>query len=146
MLREYVDRLYLTAARGYRRRAVNRASEAVELCRWRELLEVHWQKLHFGRLDVQKEGGDYVITVAVYLDELDPKAVQVQLYAEPQGDGEPEAHIMDRGETLAGAVNGYLYHVRIPARRPAGDYTPRIIPFFSGAMLPLEARHILWYE
>ncbi len=146
MLREYVDRLYLTAARGYRRRVANRASEAVELCRWRELLEVHWQKLHFGRLDVQKEGGDYVITVAVYLGELDPKAVQVQLYAEPQGDGEPETHIMDRDETLAGAVNGYLYHVRIPARRPAGDYTPRIIPFFSGAMLPLEARHILWYE
>jgi starch phosphorylase len=53
---------------------------------------------------------------------------------------------MARGQALAGAVNGYLYGVRIPARRPESDYTPRIIPAFEGGAVPLEARQILWYK
>ena len=103
MLREYVDRLYLTAAQNYHKRIADGANESVRLCRWRELLDTHWQKLHFGRLDMQREGDDYVITVTVYLDELDPKAVQVQLYAEPQGNGEPEIHIMEMAEDSIGS-------------------------------------------
>jgi starch phosphorylase len=143
MLREYVDRLYLTAARNYHKRTADGANESVRLCHWRELLETHWQKLHFGRLDVQSEGDDYIVTVAVYLNELDPKAVQVQLYAEPQGKEGPEIHVMEVAEA-AGTVNGYIYCARIPALRPAEHYTPRIIPYFDGAAVPLEVRQILW--
>jgi starch phosphorylase len=82
----------------------------------------------------------------VYLDELDPKAVQVQLYAEPQGNVGSEIHIMKMVRTVSGAVNGYQYSARIPAHRPAEHYTPRIIPYFDGAAVPLEARQIQWYE
>jgi starch phosphorylase len=145
MLREYVDKLYLTAARNYHERSADGANEAVRLGRWQELLETHWQKLRFGSLDVQNEVDDYTITVRVYLDELDPKAVQVQLYAEPQGNGGPEIHVMEIAEG-AGATNGYLYHARIPALRPAEHYTPRIIPYFDGVAVPLEAGQIRWYE
>jgi starch phosphorylase len=145
MLREYVDRLYLTAARNYHKRTADGAKESVRLCHWLELLERHWQKLHFGRLDLQSEGDDYTVTVTVYLDELDPKAVQVQLYADPQGNGGSEIHVMEVAEA-AGTANSYLYRARIPARRPAEHYTPRIIPFFDGVAVPLEARQILWYE
>jgi len=145
MLREYVDRLYLTAARNYHKRAADGANESVRLCHWRELLETHWQKLRFGRLDVQREGEDYTITVTVYIDKLDTKAVQVQLYAEPQGNGEAEIHVMEVAGA-AGTADSYLYRARIPAIRPAEHYTPRIIPCFDGAAVPLEAAHILWYE
>jgi starch phosphorylase len=145
MLREYVDRIYLPAVQSYRERVADKAREAVTLCRWRESLEEHWEKLHFGRLDIKKEGNNYIVTLAVYLDELDPEAVQVQLYAEPQGSKEPEIYVMDRGEKLTGAMNGYLYHTRLPVHRPAGDYTPRIVPFSHSATVPLEERHILWY-
>jgi starch phosphorylase len=146
MLREYVDKLYLTATRNYRKRATDGANESVRLCRWQELLDTHWHKLHFGGLDIQREGDDYVMTVTAYLDELDPKSVQIQLYAEPQGNGEPEIHIMEMARTVSGAANGYQYRARIPALRPAEHYTPRIIPYFDGAAVPLEAAHILWYE
>jgi hypothetical protein len=47
---------------------------------------------------------------------------------------------------LAGAPKGYLYHARIPVHRLAEDYTPRVVPYFSGAAIPLEAANILWYE
>jgi starch phosphorylase len=144
MLREYVDRLYLTAARNYHKRTADGAKESVRLCHWLELLERHWQKLHFGRLDVQREDKDYTITVTAYLDELDPKAVQVQLYAEPQGSAGAEIHVMEAAKT-DGTANSYLYRARIPALRPAEDYTPRIIPYFDGVAVPLEARQILWY-
>jgi starch phosphorylase len=145
MLREYVDKLYLTAARNYHERSADGASESVRLCRWRESLEAHWQKLRFGSLDVKSEGHDYTFTVRVYLDELNPKAVQVQLYAEPQGDGGPEIHVMEVVKA-AGATNGYLYRARIPKLRPEEHYTPRIIPYFDGAAVPLEAGQIRWYE
>ena len=145
MLREYVDRLYITAARNYHKRTADGVNDSAHLCHWRELLETHWQKLHFERLDVQPEGKEYAITVTVYLDELDTNAVQVQLYAESQGNGGPEIHVMEiTGAT--GTANSYLYRARIPALRPVEHYTPRIIPYFNGAAVPLEASQILWYE
>jgi starch phosphorylase len=110
------------------------------------LLDTHWHKLHFGRLDIQRKGDDYVMTVTVYLAELDPKAVQVQLYAEPQGNRGSEIHIMEKDRTVSGVANGYQYSTRIPAHRPAEHYTPRIIPYFDGAVVPLETARILWYE
>ena len=146
MLREYVDRLYLTAARQYRKRIAVGAVEAILLSRWRELLDTHWHKLQFGRLGVQSEDNNYIMTVNVFLHELDPKAVQVQLYADPQGNGGSEIHVMEVAEILAEEGNGYLFRAHVPAHRPAEHYTPRIIPYFDGAAVPLEAGQILWYE
>jgi hypothetical protein len=53
---------------------------------------------------------------------------------------------MKRKQSLPGAVTGYLYEVRIPAQRASRDYTPRLIPGFEGAAVPLEAEKIRWYE
>lgn len=148
MLREYVERIYLPAAEAYRSRTADEASKAVACCQWRQSLEEHWAQLHFGRLDVAEESGQYLFKVAVYLDDLDPDAVQVQLYAEPRssGGGGPDIHPMSRGEALAGSVNGYLYAATIPAQRAADDYTPRVVPTLQGISVPLEAQHILWYR
>jgi starch phosphorylase len=38
----------------------------------------------------------------------------------------------------------YLYRAAVPATRPAGDYTARIIPRCDGAAVPLEIGGILW--
>jgi starch phosphorylase len=145
MLREYVDRLYLASAENYRRRICSNASEAALLYRWQESLKKHWHKLKFGRLDVKSEDGNYVMKVAVYLDGLDPEAVAVQVYAEPQDDGEAEIYVMKLDEAPSGTADSYLYQAHIPTHRPKEHYTPRIIPYFDGAAVPLEASHILWY-
>ncbi len=145
MVREYVDRLYVAAAANYHKRMADGAAESVRLRDWKKLLETHWPKLHFGARTTEADGGDYVVSVEAYLDELDPMTVQVQLYAEPQGDGSPEVHVMELS-AAAGAANSYLCRARIPAHRPAQDYTPRIVPHLDGASVPLEAAHILWYE
>lgn len=78
----------------------------------------------------------------LYLDELDPDAVSVELYADT-GDG-PFRRITDRGQPVVGSEHGYMYSARVPANRVADDYTPRIIPSRPGAVVPLEANQILW--
>jgi starch phosphorylase len=146
MVREYVDKLYSRCAKSYRKRSDNRANEAVLLCRWRDSLTKSWHKLRFGNLDIQRHEDSYIVTVTVYLGDIDSRAIQVQLYAEPKGDAEPEIHIMEMAGAVSGTVNGYLYRACIPVRRPIEYYTPRIIPYFDGAVVPLEAANILWYE
>jgi starch phosphorylase len=37
-----------------------------------------------------------------------------------------------------------LYSAKVPANRPASDYTPRVIPCGLKGSVPLEAPHILW--
>ena len=80
----------------------------------------------------------------VYLDELDPNAVQVELYADGvDGDG-PVRQEMKRVRQLVGAAGGYAYSARVDATRPPTDYTARAIPCCAGVAVPLEAARILW--
>jgi starch phosphorylase len=146
MVREYVERLYLPASRLYHSRISDGARQTLLLCDWHKELERRWADIHFGELHVKQENGEYVFTVQLHAGELDPDAVTVELYAEAGDSREPEIHAMERHEVLAGDVRGYLYSIRLAAQRPASDYTPRVIPHLDGALVPLEARQILWYE
>ncbi|MDO8491364.1 MAG: alpha-glucan family phosphorylase [Dehalococcoidia bacterium] len=148
MLREYAERFYVPAAQAFRSRAADEARKAAVCCGWRQSLEEHWPQVHFGRLEVKDDDGQYTFKIPVYLDDLGPDAVQVQLYAEPLGSegGGPDIRAMNRGEALAGSVNGYMYSISIPAQRAAADYTPRVVPCLEGIAVPLEAQHILWYK
>jgi starch phosphorylase len=146
MLREYVERLYLPALSSYNNRTADGSRKAEQLCQWCETLRAQWPQVHFGKLETGEENGYYSFQVIVYLDNLPPDAVAVQLFAEPRDGEQPEVHPMTRGHALAGTVNGYLFTASIPAKRPVSDYTPRVIPFFEGAQVPQEATEILWYE
>jgi hypothetical protein len=42
------------------------------------------------------------------------------------------------------STNEYLYSARVPATRPAVEYTPRLMPHNDEAIVPLEAFQILW--
>jgi starch phosphorylase len=146
MLREYVERLYLPAFQNYQERSESGARKTIELCQWRESIQAHWAELHFGKLEIHEEAGHYHFRVPVFLGQLNPDAVAVQIYADPTANGQPEVHSLATGDIMAGSVNGYLYSARIPAQRPASDYTPRLIPYFKGIAVPLETAFILWYE
>ncbi len=146
MLRSYTEQYYLPAAAAYRERAADGGAQAAECVAWRAQLEEHWEGLHFGSVIIEQHEDHYLFQVQAYLDELAPDAVCVELYAEPEGgEGGPVRRAMTRGEPLTGALNGYLYTAQMPATRPAGDFTPRIVPCHTGAQVPLEATRILWY-
>ena len=146
MAREYVEKLYLPAAFAYRERIADGARTSVRLCRWRRMLETRWQQLSFGNLELEEQGGHYTFKLSVYYDDFDPEAIQVQLYAEARNGSNGEIHPMVRGKQFSKPEPGWSYSARIPVQRPAGDYTPRVIPTFEGAAVPIETNRILWYR
>jgi glycogen phosphorylase len=50
---------------------------------------------------------------------------------------------MQRGRPLE-AENGFSFSARVPAGRPASDFTVRVVPRLPGIKAPLELGHILW--
>jgi hypothetical protein len=99
---------------------------------------------HATTCDIQRTAERHVIEVQVYLGDLDPEAVRVELYADGIDGSAPERVAMQRVRQLVGANNGYAYHAEVPATRQATDYTARLISHRDGVALPLEAAHILW--
>jgi len=110
------------------------------------MLRQNWHKLHFGNLDIRKQDDSYTATVPVYVGDVDVNTIEVQFYADQLGDMKSEIYIMRGIGLISGEMNAYLYSVNIPAKRPADHYTPRIVPHFDGAAVPLEVNNILWYE
>ena len=138
-VRQYVEEHYLPAAAAYRERSATCDDFAAGLLGWQHALATHWPHVRFGGATTETADGAHTFEVQVYLDELDPEAVRVELYADPD-----VRHTMTRGQQLVGSANGYMYTARVPADRPASDYTPRLVPYRAGARVPLEAPQILW--
>ena len=143
-VREYTEQHYLPAAAAYRERAADKGAPGKRMVEWRHAIEKAWPALRFGEIKVETTGGQYVFEVQVDLNDLDPNAVRVELYADgASGDG-PVRQEMERVRQLADAPGAYAYRALLPATRPATDYTARLIPNRAGAAIPLEAAHILW--
>jgi starch phosphorylase len=143
-VREYTEQRYLPAAAAYRARAVDKGVVGRQVVGWQDALEQKWAMLHFGEVKVESVKEQYVFEVQVYLGELDPNALRVELYADGvNGDGLVRQE-MKRVRQLVGAAGGSAYSARVAATRPATDYTARVIPCCAGVAVPLEAARILW--
>jgi glycogen phosphorylase len=143
-VREYTEQHYLQAAAAYRTRAAAHGAMGRQVVQWQHTLAQHWAALRFGDVHVETEGEQHVFEVQVYLDALDPQAVQLELYADGVNGNAPVRQEMRRIRPLVGAAGGYVYGALVPATRPATDYTARVIPYYPGVAAPLEAAHILW--
>jgi starch phosphorylase len=143
-VREYTERLYLPGAAAYRERAAGKGAMGRKVGDWRHGLEKQWPALHFGELKVETRGEQHVFEVQLRLNDLDPNAVRVELYADGvNGDG-PVRQVMERGRGLADAPGGHVYSAAVSAARPPADYTARVIPHCDGVAIPLEDARILW--
>ena len=111
---------------------------------WQHSLEQKWATLRFGEVKVETRGEQHVFEVQVYLNDLDPKAVRVELYADGVMGSAPVRQEMKRVRQLAGASGGYVYSAAVSAARPPADYTARVIPHCDGVAIPLEDARILW--
>jgi len=116
----------------------------MQLVNWQRAMEQQWSNLRFVEVKVATDGGNHVFEVQVYLSGLDPSTVRVELYADGVMGSAPVRQEMKRGQQLVGASGGYVYSAAVPAVRPTADYTARVIPHRSGAVVPLEAARILW--
>jgi starch phosphorylase len=140
-VRQYTENYYLPAADAYLARSADNGKLGAAVVSWSRMVADHWPRLRFGELKIESDSKGHSFCVQAYLDEIDPNAIQVQLYA----DGAP-LQVMTRGEVLTGSLNGYAFTATVQSERPAADFTPRIVPHHEAARVPLEARQILWYR
>jgi starch phosphorylase len=141
MLQEYVEQAYLPGASSYRRRADCACGVAQALDRWSRHLERHWAGIRFGDVTSDVSGARLTISVPVYLGDIDPGFVRVELYADPLGAGDPVVHQMTHVQSIE---NGAIYGTTIDTARPPGDFTPRVVPYHPEARVPIECPLIAW--
>jgi starch phosphorylase len=134
-VREYTERHYLPAATEYTRRARDGAKEGCRIAQALHQFDEEWKNVRFGPMRVTSCQGMHTFSIQVQLGHLSPGSVKVELYAEG---AEPVE--MER-EDSAG-----LYTLRMPIKRPAEEYTPRILPRCRHVNVPLECSHITWQK
>ncbi|MGO9659999.1 MAG: alpha-glucan family phosphorylase [Acidimicrobiales bacterium] len=142
-VREYTEQHYLSAAAEFRTRTANDCGAAKQVVDWQHALKEKWPALHFGETKVEPGGCEHHFETVLFLGDLSPESVKVQLYAE-DGTGAPVLHDMELAGPPTNGPSGGTYRASVPATRPAGDYTVRAVPYWPGAQVPLEASAILW--
>ena len=143
-VREYTEQHYLPAASSYQLRVANKGEIGKQMADWQHNLEQKWTTLRFGEVKVETCGGQHVFEVQVCLDDLDPNAVRVELYADGVTGGATVRQEMKCVRQLADMSDVYIYSAAVSATRPASDYTARVIPNCDGVAIPLEDARILW--
>jgi starch phosphorylase len=142
-VREYTEQHYLPAATAYHLRIADKGAIGRQMSDWRHRLEQNWAMLHFGEVKVETRDGQHVFEAQVWLNDLDPDAVRVELYADGVNGGAPVRQEM-RVHELAGEPGGHVYRVAVSATRSPADYTARVIPHCDCVAIPLEDARIIW--
>lgn len=147
MLREYVRTLYAPAARDLDRRLQGGAAGARVFEAWRRRLAASWPTLRFGALTVVDEGSRRSVALELFLGEVAPEDVTIELYADaPDARAAPERWPLKPSGPLPGTAHGYLYTATLPATRSRSHYTPRAVPSSTELLWPIELPLIAWRE
>src|SRR5208337_1363181 len=133
---QYTTEYYLPAAAAFEARRAKQGALGIRIANWRRQLEEGWHSISFGDLQIETRDGQHHFRVEVIFGRVDPEAVQVELFA-----AEPEDRVwrqpMARGDKLPDREGAYLFTAPAPATRPASDFIPRLIPYFTGVAVPL---------
>ncbi len=144
-VQEYTTKYYAPLAANYLRRSRSGSKTGASLLRWQRQLAETWPNVRFISVEVESQGDQHHFRAQIYLGGLSPNSVKVQLYAEPV-DGSDPAPIAMKLEDPCRDKNSPCFLAAVPALRPAGDFTPRVIAYHPEATIPLEANQILWYR
>ena len=143
-IREYTNDHYLLAAAGYSARAANDGKLGADLLQWQREIAEQWNTLHIANVTSETKDGQHRFQISISPGELDPDQFTVELYANPTPERGATPEVLDACKSSAGPSDTLVYSVCCPAKRPAADYTARLVPSHAGASVPLEAAQILW--
>lgn len=142
-VRDYTEQSYLIGVNEYLKRIANKGKVAQEICEWKKNIQNHWSKIYFVKETVTSDEEHHLIDIEVYLDELNPEAIRLELHADctPYF---PSEQIEMRLIRHYPGTHVYLYQIEINSERAASEYAARIVPYFPGVIVPLEINNILW--
>jgi len=145
-VRDYTEKYYLNAASTYKHRAQENGAAANRLLDWRNATAQAWPNIRYGELHIETNNGEHTFRLELDLGDLRPDSVRVELYADALPGGPIERQQMIRLDESGSSGSSHVYNVRLPANRPAGDYTARVIPDNPEAIIPLEVPLIVWQK
>ncbi len=142
-VRQYTTQYYGPAATAFRDRVAHGGEAGIRLANRSRDLERDWPQLRFGPAKIATRDGEHIFEIVVYLGEVAPDHVRVELYAEGIDGGDA---LRQEARPVSGkaAAGGVAYAAAVSSLRPVTDFTFRVIPNLPGATVPLEAAHILW--
>ena len=143
-VREYTEQHYLPAATAYLERAADKGKTGKQIAEVLLNLEQKWPSIHFGDVKLEMIKKQHKFEVQIYLNDIAPDTVEVQLYADGLTGEAPFIQQMTRGEKTKAKNGCCTYYTSVDSTRPASDYTPRVIPYLPGVSVPLETHLILW--
>ena len=143
-VRDYTEQHYLPSAAAYCRRAVNQGAVGSTMVDWRHTVDQYWSTVSFGEANYEVRGGHCEFEVKVYLDQLGPADVCVELYANGISGAPPARQEMKPIAQQAVVEDGYIYRAIVSTTRPPTDYTARVFPRCEGLAVPLEDARIRW--
>ncbi len=138
-VREYTEKHYIPAAKRFLARSKDKDFGQNRVA-WQQALKKHWSAIRFS--DVKVDGQHF--EVQIYLDDLDPHAIQVELFAEsPDQIFKQEMKLV---RALPNNPQTYIFTASVPNSIPSDQYTARVIPRFADTQVPLESSWILWQK
>jgi starch phosphorylase len=156
MLRDYLQQYYLPAARGIAMRQADENALARQLHRWQQQLQAQWPHLHINSVSIKNgaiESGAIEsaslktaeqrlhLEATVYLAQLDPTSISVQVIADPSADSPAQIFMLQLQHSSG---PNHHYAGDIITSRPAEDFTLRLIPAHAQAVIPQEISLIKW--
>lgn len=145
-VRQYTEEHYIPAALRYQTRTANRGVYGKKIVEWQQMLKRHFSLIRFAEVKVESQGDHHLFEIQIYLDDINPETVLVELYAGVSNSDPPFKQEMLCIRSLPGNPQTYVYSTSVPNALPADHYTPRIIPRLEGVSVPLEAAQILWQK
>lgn len=143
MLREYVDQLYAPAAAALSGRNADGNAQALQLKEWAQSIERSWDHVHVNEPHFESSTAGCQVRVSVYLGEVPLEAVAVHLYADGPG-MECSVISMEHQESVEGSRGGHIFRACVKTEELARRYTPRVVAYHRGALLPQELPLIRW--
>ncbi len=142
-VRQYTEEYYVPAAAEYKGRFANNGALGIRILNWQRELAEAWGRIAFEEVYIETRDGQHHFRVQVDLGGINLDAVCVELYADILG-GDPFRQAMTHTDKLLKSERSIIFTAKVPAARPASDFTARIIPKFPGVAVPLEMNLILW--
>jgi starch phosphorylase len=143
-VREYVEQHYVPAATAYRARAAANAADTRRLVDFRNRLTMKRTEFRFGAVTVETGAGQHRFMADVFLDDISPGTIRVEIYADGVGDASPVRQEMNIVGNAVDGARSTKYSASVSSGRPSADYTVRMFAQCRGLSVPLEADWIVW--